>query len=53
MRAWLTWRVSQEKHFKGEFKMMLSERLANALKFDSMPKQLCCSILPENLETSR
>ena len=51
MRPWLTCRVSQGKRFKGEFKTLHFERLANALKFNSIPKQLCFCTLPESLET--
>lgn len=42
MRTWLTCRVSQAKCSKDDLQILLFGRLANALKYDSIPKQLCC-----------
>lgn len=51
MRPWQTCRVSQGKLFIREFKSLHFEGLANALKFESIPKQICCCGVPKTLET--
>lgn len=51
MRPGQTCRVSQGKLFIREFKSLHFERLANALKLESIPKQICCCSVPKTLET--